>query len=483
MLSTTDLSDTLLRIGEALNRLAVRGLGVAGPDETAQLGAFRAELAEMGAMHLAGQLGVLLSRVSDDRKEAPRAFLHVHTMLRMLDRLYTLRRVEEQLATQITTEAPMPAVEPPGLQAVELPTEVKPSFLRSLSLAVEELLVTGMTAASEATVQTLRVGVQEASGRRLLRLGSTLRMLTEEIARFAGRQTDFSPERFVFFASRVWMLSRGMADALDNGDRTRWTRLAWTPPSRPVDELALVVCGVFKRHVPGAFASFEMRCRVLSDAGPVRAGEALIWSFVFPVKVDTEVPPEVHLLLKQKQKFVPNDLLEGCVVRVRKAALSLLAPPRLLLGPESTVEPGEPFAGFRDLMAWDPLLVLARVRAHRVDPLELPIELQEEVLLEEWAVGPFDADGGPYLRAPLTSGTLRFEVRVDGGAEGAPLKETIEKASGEVPKPPLFGFTYFEHGKLIFQPLSLLRAQGPEHVHLIQKNIDKTALVRALRFD
>ena len=483
MTSPTDVALTLLRIGEALDLLAVRGLRAAGPDDTAQLQAFRDELAGMGAMHLARLLEVLLTRVKDGRREAPRAFLHAHTALRMLERLYTIRRVDAQLVTVVAPDATVPDVELRAVPSTQLPKDIKGAFLGSLSSAVEDLLLAGLTAASDATVQTLRVGFQEASGRKLLRLGSTLRMVTEEIARYTTKQKTFAPERFVFFAARAWMLARGMADALERGDDALWSRLAWTPPTQMVDEISLVICGVFKRHVPNAFASFEMRCRSLSDVGPIRAGEPLIWSFIFPMRAKSEIPPEAHLLLKQKQKFAPGDLLEGQVVTVRKAAMSLMSPPRLLLGPSTQVEVGEHFDGWRDIMAWDPLRTLSLVRGHHLDPLELPVELQDEVLLDDWTIGPFGSTDRPYESAELKSGELVFEARVDLGESGAPLRAAIQLASKQERRPPLFGFVHFEHGVLIFQPLSVLRDDGPDHVHLNRKNIDKAALVKALRFD
>ena len=53
--------------------------------------------------------------------------------------------------------------------------------LGELSRAVEELVLTGLTTASESTRQTLDVTIREASRLRLLRLAATLRAANEEI--------------------------------------------------------------------------------------------------------------------------------------------------------------------------------------------------------------------------------------------------------------------------------------------------------------
>ena len=54
------------------------------------------------------------------------------------------------------------------------------SLLDELRGAVEELLNTGLTAASKSTVERVDVSFKEASRMRLLRLGSTLRIANDE---------------------------------------------------------------------------------------------------------------------------------------------------------------------------------------------------------------------------------------------------------------------------------------------------------------
>src|SRR5213592_2221603 len=96
-----------------------------------------------------------------------------------------------------------------------------PALLDELARAVEELLLSGLTTASEATRQTLNVSFQEASRMRLLRLGSTLRVANEELGRFTRNEPDFSRKRMTFFLNRTWLLSHGLARALREKDEAR----------------------------------------------------------------------------------------------------------------------------------------------------------------------------------------------------------------------------------------------------------------------
>ena len=66
-----------------------------------------------------------------------------------------------------------PAAERPKLRAT----------LDQLSAAVEELLLSGLTTASDATRQTLTAAMQEAARMRLLRLGAILRVLADDLNR------------------------------------------------------------------------------------------------------------------------------------------------------------------------------------------------------------------------------------------------------------------------------------------------------------
>src|SRR5205809_5636974 len=145
------------------------------------------------------------------------------------------------------------------------------ALLAQLGAAVEELVLSGLTTASDAARQTLAAAMQEAARFRLLRLGSTLRTATEELARFTSHNASFSRRRLTFFLSRAWLLSRGLAHALQTADEKEYDRLTWSPPTQPVPKVEVVCLGVAKKVAAGAFVAFEFRLRALADAPPVTA--------------------------------------------------------------------------------------------------------------------------------------------------------------------------------------------------------------------
>ncbi len=365
-------------------------------------------------------------------------------------------------------------------------------------------MATGLTTASEGTLEKLEVGFRAASQQRLLRLGSTLRIANEEIRRYLGEDASFSRRRLAFFLNRAWLLSGSMARALEAGDEEGWRRLLGTPVTRPVPALTVIALGVAKKVVAGVFCAFDFRLRVLEVAEPadgeaeageaehrsqVQPGQPLVWSAIFPIK-NLSIPPEAYLHLHQPQKFRTGLLLTSAV-RVEGAAVSFgQGAPRLLLGRDSTVEEvagGEPpntapesawgSAGF-DLAA-----LRERLQAREPGPLDLDVELQEEVVVRDWRLGEREPKRlGERHVYPLESGGLELAAVVAGGVEGEALGAALEDLRRRREPPPLYGLLHYEHCRLAFQPLSRLDGDWPGHLMLSGNKVGTRELLKALDF-
>jgi hypothetical protein len=237
------------------------------------------------------------------------------------------------------------------------------ALLAQLTMAAEELLLSGLTTASDATRQTLAAAMQEAARYRLLRLGSTLRSTTEELTRFIGQDAAFSRRRMTFFLSRAWLIGRGLAHALQTENQQEYDRLTWSPPVEPVEMVDVVCVGVVKRVAPGAFVAFEFRLRAVNDQAPVAAGQRLVWSAVFPLKPGLDIPAEGFLHLPQKQKFNASLFLERKVLTITAANLARDdSGDRLTLTEKSTVVSGEKFADWSRFFTWSPDQAVERIR-------------------------------------------------------------------------------------------------------------------------
>lgn len=372
-------------------------------------------------------------------------------------------------------------------------------LLDELGDEVERLLRGGMTTASAATRDKLDVTFREASRRGLLRLGGTLGQVSREIGRYVAQDEQFSARRLSLFIGRTWLLARGMARALRAGDAAGFERLAMDRRSEKVAELRAVTVGVVMKVVPGAFCAFDFRMRLLDEGVP---GEPVAFTEMFPSKPGQQIPAEAFLVLPRPQQYKPRVLLDGGVITFRDVMLSRSAAGlRVTLGKDSRVEAGKPFGGWSSLRAWDPAGALARVRAHEVDPLELPNELHEEVVLDAWQIGAPVAEAQRRV-FPVQTGGLTLDGVAADGIEGATLRQNLQrmrkgqppvglgpgaaarggggKPSRKAPLGRLFGVMHYETCRFVLQPLALLTERGPIHLMTSAEGIDHKALLRNL---
>lgn len=356
-------------------------------------------------------------------------------------------------------------------------------LLKELGHAVEELLLAGLTTASEATRQIFHVAFQEASRMRLLRLGSTLRGANEELGRFTRNEPDFSRKRLCFFLNRAWLLSHGLSRAVRANDEVELDRLLWTPASVPVERLEMVTLGVAKK-VATAFCAFEFRLRTVRPAGKIPAGRRLAWSCIFPVKPGADIPAEAYLHLPQKQKFKADIFLEKKVVVLDKAAVALddFGGGRVSLGDQSTVTPGDDFSDWEGLSCWSPADARARIHAHQPGPFDLEVEVQEEVVLDAWQVGAPQENAEGQKVYPITEGAAAFDAVVSPGPEGKGLDKALGALRKKKRRPPLFGLMHYQRCRLILQPLAVFEPDGPRQLMLSAEKLDRAALLKALQF-
>ena len=365
-----------------------------------------------------------------------------------------------------------PAAERPKLRAT----------LDQLGAAFEDLLLGGLTTASDATRQTLTGAMQEAARMRLLRLGAILRVLSDDLNRFNKHDALLSRRRLTLFLNRGWLVARGLSHALETNNEKEYDRINITPTTQPLASADLVCLGAVKK-VTAAVVQFQFRFRAIKAGGPVKPGDAVSWSFNQSVK-NKDIAPETYLHLSQKQKFTPFTFLEKKVQTVQNAVVSPddAGNWRLSLTDQSTVTPGAPFGGWAEFLNWTPQPAMERLAKVSPGPLDLDTELQEEVVLRDYEIAaPEDGDEPGQTVYPVTTGTLAFRAIVGPGVEGKSLKKGLDDLRKlKKNRPPLFGLMHYERCRLVLQPLTTFGASGPEYLTISPDKVDKAALLREL---
>ncbi len=484
-----------------LDDLALRGLRTAGPDDLRTLDSIREECARIGAAHLAERTTALVDAIRGSDASAGASLMRAQTSLRVFERIMTLDTVadaleqaasmlEEEEADEEEEEKPeaKPAVKKaPIPKAITGGAPVKPPpppltltegkkivpTLDDLTRTVEDLVATGLTTASEATRQKLDVSMKEALRLKLGRLGASLRFVTEETGRFLSQDTGFSSRRFAFFLNRSWILARGLSRAIKADDAAAFSRLLLSPATTPVKRIEVASLGASKRIVRSTSScAFEFRLRVLADAPPLIAGQRLVWSCLF--SYTSSFPAEAFLHLPQPQKFLPRLFCDPHRIVIEKAAVALddYGGGRLVLGPDSTVTAKNDDVPWERYLEFDPAGAAARLRAHRPGPLDIEVELQEEMVLKSWSLGkPAERPGRPdQIVYPLQSPTMEFDAVVSTGDDGKELREKLDAfRASKSARPPLFGLVHYELCRPVFQPLAVIDKEGPGHLMISGK--------------
>jgi hypothetical protein len=355
------------------------------------------------------------------------------------------------------------------------------STLDQLAAAVEELLLGGLTTANDQTRRAIEQTLQEAARLRLLRFGGTLRVVADDLARFQAQDPLLSRKRLTFFINRAWLLARGMARALEKEDEKEFDRLTHVPGSQPLASVEVACLGVWKK-LTATVVQFQFRFRALSASGPVKAGDAVYWSCVQPLRYKG-FAPEAYLYLDQKQKFTPSVFLERNATTITNAAVAAdeVGGWRLSLTDKSTVTANAPFGDWDRFLDWNPAGALGRLNAQSPGPLDVATELQEEVVLHGYTIGkPTDGDEPGLTAYPVTAAGREFYAIVGAGLEGKALKAALDDMRKSGTLPPLFGLMHYERCRLVLQPLSTFPATGPEYITVSNEKVDKGALKAAM---
>jgi hypothetical protein len=512
-----------------LEQLYVRGLASSSPADWKKLASLAEQWERIGAGHIASRLTDALRAADAGSKDAPRALLSAHTSLHVFERVLSLEAAAEVWAAYVAAQedkeeadaapavSPTPAVKPPAAAPPIEDPKGALALLEELSRAVEDLVRTGIPVATEATRAKIDASFKEASRRKFLRLGPSLRYVNDDVGRYLAGDPQFSIRRFSFFLHRSWLLARGMVKAIRDKNDALFASLAAAPSTapRPLKSIEVVTLGVLKRTVASAY-TFEFKLRIVGAAEPELVGRSLTYSLVFARKTEgkaKDLPAEAYLHLSQPQKFMPRVFRQNKAVKITDAALMFdeRGGGRLALGPKSTVTEGSSYTDWQPLFLFDPVAALERVKRHTPGPLDLAVELQEEVVIPGATMSeqPIKTGDGRRIFALGGEGGLSFDAVIPDGPDGEDLLPRLRAALKRADKPLLYGITYYEFGRMMLLPLSLLsigsstpepesesKAQtskkkssksearpevkkggGPEHLMLSDKTFDVSALV------
>lgn len=83
---------------------------------------------------------------------------------------------------------------------------------------------------------------------------------------------------------------------------------------------------------------------------------------------------------------------------------------------------------------------------------------------------------------PIEARGLSFEVRLDRGPSGVPLRGVMIKMAEKKRRPAIYGVTHYESCQIILQPLAAFGKNGIEYLTVSPDKISQAELVKAMKF-
>ncbi|MBS1954701.1 MAG: hypothetical protein JST89_10970 [Cyanobacteria bacterium SZAS-4] len=93
-----EVVQTIERLQQTFEDLAVRGLRSCGPEQLTVLSSLHEELDRIGAAHIAGRLEDVIMKIRNDDRGSARALMRAQASLRVFERLLTLQTVEGEMS-------------------------------------------------------------------------------------------------------------------------------------------------------------------------------------------------------------------------------------------------------------------------------------------------------------------------------------------------------------------------------------------------
>lgn len=104
MSEIVEIVQTIERLQDEFEDLAVRGLRACGPEHLTPLQAIREEFERIGASHVAGRIAALTDAIRNDDRGAAAALLGAQATLRVFERILTLESAGAALQAMLAAE-------------------------------------------------------------------------------------------------------------------------------------------------------------------------------------------------------------------------------------------------------------------------------------------------------------------------------------------------------------------------------------------
>jgi hypothetical protein len=361
---------------------------------------------------------------------------------------------------------------------------------------IESLAFSGLNFVSDDNIKKIEFFLHNASHLEAYRLATSLRYLHIELKRFLKNRSIFNIERYVFFLSNCWLLSRAFVSEKTFREKKPeiFANLMGTQLNSKIrSKFILRVVGIEKIHLEGTIVGFVFY--FLSLFGKTR-NKILKWNLMLPYK--TGVTPE-SLLLHDLPNSDPSSVVNAILSKYIEADnLPYVEKEDIIYlekNPKSKIYIDEESSEdtYVSIKKLDKYYLNAKeiyqknFKNYEVTPFDLPASILDYLYVKDVHVIDFHKEGIEGDRTPTFVFELTHKevyplvIRIPDKQGNLKLIEEFKKLKGRrTPIDGIFCKLIPENGQLSLYPLSIINNNQIAYPNLKITARDNRALLKSM---
>jgi len=360
---------------------------------------------------------------------------------------------------------------------------------------VESLAFNGLNLASEDNIKKIEFFLQNASRLEAFRLATSLRYLHIELKRFLKNRTAFNIERYVFFLSNCWLLSRAFVsqEKLKEEKPNIFENLMGTQLDPEIkSKLILKVVGTEKVHLEGTIIGFVFY--FLSLFGKTR-GKILKWNLMLPYKsgltaeallnldlpnTDPSKPVETILLNYIEADNIPYVEKDNIIFLERNKESKIYVD-------EESGEDTQVSISKLDKFYYNSKEIYQKIsKDHEVTPFDLPASFLDYIYVKEVNIVDIDKEGEEREQAPVYNFSLTHKedyplvIRIPDKTGNFKLIQEFKKLKGKRIIDGVFCKLILDNGQLTLYPLGIVHNNEITYPNLTKSTQSNRELLKSV---
>lgn len=360
----------------------------------------------------------------------------------------------------------------------------------------ESLAYSGLNFVSKENIKKIEFFLQNTSQLKAYRLAVSLRYLHIELKRFLNNRKAFNIERYVFFLSNCWLLSRAFSTqkSLKEEKPSMFNRLMGTQLEPEIkSKLILKVVGTEKIHLEGSIVGFVFY--FLSLFGKTR-GKILKWNLMHSYTSGATAEALFHLDLPNSdpsctvKSILLNYIEADKIPYVEKDDLIFLGknPNSKIYIDEESSEDTHVSISKLDKFYYNSKEIHQKiVNEYDVTPFDLPVSFLGYLYVKEVNVIDFCKEGQEGDTTPTIVYELTHKedysliIRISEKKGNLKLIEEFKKLKGKrKPIDGIFCKLFLENGQLSLYPLGIVSGNQISYPNLSKSGQSNRELLKTL---